>query len=559
MKIKKLWNKYAEAAQYTIGALFVLVGIFFLWHTTRSPAASYTQNKFDALLVKPQNQVKWKSPGNLEWNSAFDHDGILFGDSIFTGKNSGVEIKQQDLTLKLGSSTLFVVKEQDNHPLLSIDTGHLQITMSEKQKIFTLQVAGEKIDLINKNNENTELSVNYTNQSSELGKNVGLFVRQGNIEITGDNGKKIEIGPNQSIVINKKGNKLKYTKVNFDFKFRSKRHYFLRNEIMPLEWNLDSDRNGVFYFNYSASADMKDSESIAINKSNGSFQNKKLNDKISHFQYDIPFKKLPGHFYIQLKSASKDGVSLFSNIQEMDVIDLPAPTVYDYKITFLNTTDTKIIFNTEDIRFLDFIEVSLFREKDLLNPLWIKQFPHTSFNFLIKDYGRYFLKVRFKLQDISQFSNWSDFIKLDIPQPLKTPKVQITSLNLKDDGVLLTWSEIKDATFYEIVDSTNFNSTKEPQFWQKIIDGHPQIINIIARNDDGRQSRPFKIPVPGFIPAPKFKSYKRLPPPLKRYSINPTGTIELEWLSQKTENQNIVVEISNENITLTTFAGFKRQ
>lgn len=530
-----------DTLQYILGVAFLLTGIYLLWANNSRPSRMADVGESDGVLSNPINQVRWKSPLQVDWNNVFERTGVRYGDSIFTGSSSHVDLQLQGITLGLSANTLMVLRDNKQAPLIKLDSGTLQLTMSAKQKRIMLEVGGEKIDLSKKDDQEAQFSFSYAGSVNGTKKKIALSLTKGQVNLSSAGGKKIDLHEGQIVVLNKVKDTLKFKRFEFRLEALSKKAYFLKDEILPIGWSWDDPKVSKIVLNTSRSPEMKEPEALVIDRSSASFMavDNKTPDGIK-YHYKIPLKLNSGQYYLQLRTQSSDGVEVYSNVLPVNIVELRAPLIYDYGINFLSPTDSKVGVHLEQIPFVESYEVAIFRGSETVEPFQSKVSKSPKIEYFFQEHGHYSMRARYKLEGTEVISPWTDYIALNVPPPLKTPELGIGKYNFSDEQVLVQWKPVAKATYYEIIGGflrggeKSKDPLRENKVWRTMLPGQSQTVHVIARNEAGQRSNLSEpLLIPGFLPAPQWIRTERLPAPLVRYDREAKPSLELEWAFPK--------------------------
>jgi hypothetical protein len=141
-----------------------------------------------AVVNQSTSNVKRKFSGTINWDKITTEDVIYQGDSVFTGKNSDVNISfnKNKSKLSIPQNSLIRIEETDNQFSIEIKKGGVDISLAQKTKL------------------KVKNGVNLFSISSEKASQVSIFSRLEEILITPQVGK----------ILIKNGKDLLYAKKN---------------------------------------------------------------------------------------------------------------------------------------------------------------------------------------------------------------------------------------------------------------------------------------------------------------------------------------------------------
>lgn len=538
------FRKYVfEFVQYALALALSFYGFYLLSHGHEANSSSANETITDGFIENPRNDVRFKTPQDLDWNLAEDKTSIHYGDSIFTGEDSEVNVNLKSLLLSLEANTLIIINQIEKTFSLNLAKGSLQMAMPQGQGPLFIQVGLEKFKIINKAKSSASFVISNSLQKNSENK-IGLSVDQGSLQFETEKGDIIEAESGQNVIFKTlNGHVQKIDKFNFQIINPTQNKLFILNEIIPVSFSWTGSPNAKFTFKISTDMSMRSSDIQEI-------QPTPKGNIFAFKQKGIP---AAGNYFLQMESLTPSGLQFKTAVLPLHIIELRPPMIYDSTIKYLDPVRSTAALQFERISFLDHFEVQFSRDQKFTNIFKSENSFQSNPKYVIPESGQVFLRARYRLQGIELSSPWSEIVSIDIPLPMPAPKVRIASIDLKNQLALLDWPIEPRAQSYEVAWLGKNPQSRAPA--KSLVENSisislkkrtPQILTVTAyANPKIKSLSSSPIILPGLVPEPKWVSFVRTAPPLGRVESKAQSKVELHWILEFPTRES-VLEISTD-------------
>ncbi len=539
-----LGRKYFfEFFQYGLALALSSYGFYLLKYSHEANFSSTGEVISDGFIENPKNDVRFKTPGDLDWNFAEDKTGVRFGDSIFTGEDSSVNLNIKSLNLSLEANTLIHINQLEKTFMLNLARGAMQAVLPEGQNSILIQVGLEKFKVVNRGKTTASFVLSNPEPSNEL-KKIGLSVDQGRIQFQTEKGDLIDGESGQNILFKAiNGHATNIDKINFQIQTPSENKLIIENEILSISFSWTGPPQTKFSLKIAGGSNSHLPELQEIQPT--------ASKNLLHFnQKGI---STSGSYFLQIEAATPSGDHFKTKALPIHIVSLRPPIIYDSTIKYFDPTRSMAALQFERISFLDHFDIQFAHDQQFKNIFNSQKSSQFNPQFVMSKPGQIFLRARYQLKGVEPLSLWSEIVAIDIPLPIPAPKVRISNIDLKNRSASVEWPVEPRAQNYEVtwlgknpLSRNPPRTIAENSLSLSLKKRTPQIISVTAyANQKIKSLSSSPIILPGLVPEPHWVSFERTAPPLSRVESKQLSKIQLRWALDGPMKES-VLEISGD-------------
>jgi hypothetical protein len=384
--------KVKELTLIVFGIFLMLGSSYYLFWYDLSDDTDLNKKSL-AILSEKNNEVRKKPNGKLSWVTVGQDAPFYEGDMVFTSNGAEAVLKLEDKTeINLSELSLLKISNNDNEGLnLDLMEGFVVTEMSKNSMLNSIKTGDQRISLLGADLAKLQFDLKADEKT--------ITVMDGSIGIE-KNGKKIEVGKDQLVGVNKNG-EISVRKLDFSLKSptSNKIIYALKNDGIQFEWQkLNPEVSDEVLFEISRDPEFKEI-----------IKGVKLKDT----RYSFMIGDLQGVFYWRIKNSDHH----FYHKQKFIIKPLIYPTVFfprSDKPIFSLTETTKLTLEWElfDGITYDFVINKFVNGKSI--EIAKHKTKKNMFKFDEMTLGEYSLKIRSLFGEKS--SDWSPEMKFTLAQ-----------------------------------------------------------------------------------------------------------------------------------------------
>ncbi len=525
-------KRVSEIVLFGFLAIVGFAGVWLLRSHLHLSSFSQSSEKTDGSLSTSSSDVRVKPPQEVAWTNAYGQTGVNYGDQVYVGADSEAKLDLPDLELEIQQGSLLTILKSEETSNINIAEGRASFTLSQGKSVG-VSVGNEKLQISGDEGSKLEL----TRQNDAGTSTVGFSVTQGTSSIALPNGKSFK-GEAGSSFVAKQAAGAAFELATYEIKsiLPQKNSAFLAKQTVNLRWKTTG--TGLTDLKLVISKDRNFKNIVATYEAKGS-------------QINIQAPNEPGDYYWAV-TADASGIEIFGEKRKFAIIELRALNIIDPIFEFKKPGVWGVKAVLEEMDLASNYRIQVDDTADFSSP-FIDENSKTNIAALMleKKQGLVYVRARPEYATIREHAPWSDVVTFNVPEPPGTPTLQALATGSR--AFTVSWDKTKNTDSYvvELSERSDFRSAESLKSEVNeanvtCLRNRPRFARANSHQNNGVYglwSDP--ILLQGCVEPLTFESSSITPPYLPRFKRHLFSKLDFTWKGD-TLGKDVTIEISKD-------------